>query len=96
MTEEGEFGRRRGGHAGGPDCPATGRPEGLFGRYKEEGTGTQPKRPPPGPSQFFNGLLADQSVRDQIKTIRIHHLGPRGNEVRDELVPRVVAGIDLR
>src|SRR3954451_9139452 len=31
----------------------------------------------------------------EVEPVELHHLGPRGHEVLDELRPRVLAGVDL-
>src|SRR5262249_7209662 len=42
------------------------------------------------------GALPRSRGRDQVESVEIHHLAPRGHEVTHELLLRVVAGIAFR
>src|SRR5579875_2331271 len=41
-------------------------------------------------------VIADPLSSRQVEPVEVHHLDPRPDEVADELLPGVVAGVDLR
>src|SRR6476660_5075057 len=51
---------------------------------------------PSAPASYRDRVTFDVAVSDNIKPIEVHHLVPRRHEVAHELLPRIVAGIDLR
>src|SRR5439155_10726087 len=53
---------------------------------------TVPARVPPGPRRPGGTGSAGSG---QVEPVQLHHLRPRGDEVADELLLRVVAGVDL-
>ena len=44
----------------------------------------------------LDALRSFSHCRIEVKAIEIHHLGPGGHEVVDELLLRIVAGVDFR